>query len=357
MADPPVADASQASEIRERLEGGVIRRVLAVRASRLGDLLMTTPTLHAFRRAHADLHLAVLTNPYSAALLEGNADIDEILIFDGRESDLGSARGRRLARSVRDRFDLLLALRPRSELDSFAREAGIPIVFPREAQSERRDRHVVDQCFDRVAALGLDGRPGALRMTLSPDEIESARTALSLPQDYVHVHPGCDETYRWKLRRGVRRRIWPTEHWIALLRALREEDNIDVVLTSGSDIEGRWTRHIADATGARRAHRPSLRRLACLSRLSRACVTVDTGPLHLATAVGTPLVGIYGPSPVEFTGPWAPSGIAHVLRKDLPCMPCQGRGVRCPRNVCMEEIGVGAVLDRCRAILAKRSDN
>ena len=65
----------------------------------------------------------------------------------------------------------------------------------------------------------------------------------------------------------------------------------------------------------------------------------------MAAAVGTPLIGLYGPSPPSYTGPWTPAGTSRVLRRDLPCAPCQGRKVRCLRNVCMEEIGVDEVVD------------
>lgn len=353
-------DADDGTALRQKIEAGEIRRVLALRASRLGDLLMTTPTLRALREAHPALHVTLLTNPYSAELVRGNPDVDDVLLFAGRERDLVSRRGRRFAASLRDRFDLLLALRPRKGLEAFAAAAGIDHVFPRGDQGSDRSTHVVQQCFDRIATLGLAGSPGPLRLVLEDEERAAARTRFEVPERYVHLHPGCDETFRWRLRRGVRRRVWPTQHWIEFIDSLESELGLRAVLTSGSDIEGHWTREIADScVRARplRVHRPTLRELASVTQGALACVTVDTGPLHIATALAPLLIGLYGPSPTSFTGPWDPRGRSVALARELPCMPCQGKSLRCPRNVCMEEITPREVLRTLRSRIAKCVDS
>ncbi|MCA8968992.1 MAG: glycosyltransferase family 9 protein [Planctomycetes bacterium] len=349
--------ANEATTIRDALDSGEIREVLAIRASRLGDLLMTTPTLDAFRRRFDKARITLLTNPYSAAIVQGSPSVDSTIVFEGRERDLVGRRGKTLAGRLRGHYQLLLALRPRPELADFARRADIAHVFPPGAQSERRDRHVVTQCYERIAPLGLPATgPGPLRVTLSSRELDEVQSALGLRQPFVQMHPGCDETMRIWLRRGVRRRVWPAESWIELIDEIHARSALDVVLTSGSSVEHRINQEIASKAKRRPklAHRLPLRQLMSLSSLARACITIDTGPMHLATAVGTQLVGLYGPSPVDYTGPWAPNGTADVLRADLPCMPCQGKNVHCPRNVCMEEIRVHdivACLER-RAILS-----
>ncbi|MCB9919325.1 MAG: glycosyltransferase family 9 protein [Planctomycetes bacterium] len=356
MTTPVNDKAHEAAAIRDALDTGEIRDVLAIRASRLGDLLMTTPTLEAFRQRFDKSRITLLTNPYSAGIVQGSSSVDATIVFEGRERDLVGHRGRKLAAGLRGKYQLLLALRPRRELESFARRADIGHVFPGGAQSERRDRHVVTQCYERIAPLGLPASgPGPLRVTMSTRELDDVRSELGLWRPFVQIHPGCDETMRIWLRRGVRRRVWPAERWIELIDTIHTRSTLEVVLTSGSAVEHRINQHIAGRTLRRPklAHRLPLRKLMSLSSLARACITIDTGPMHLATAVGTQLVGLYGPSPVEYTGPWAPNGQAEVLRADLPCMPCQGKNVHCPRNVCMEEIRVHdvvACLERCAIV-------
>ncbi len=347
------AATEDAATIRAAIENGAVREVIAVRASRLGDLLMTTPTLVAFRARFPKVRLTLLTNRYSFDLVRGASFVDEVTVFDGKEADLAGRRGRALAQSIAGRFQVLLALRPRTELDAFAARAAIPWVYPRGAQSDRRDRHVVEQCYERIAPLGLAADPGPLTITIAQAEVEELRARLALNEPFVLFHPGCDETRGLRLRRGVRRRVWPSAHWVRLIEATRDRFGLQVVLSAGSLLEG----HINDAI-AREARAParclqglSLRDLIGVTKLARACVTVDTGPLHLATAVGTALIGLYGPSPVTYTGPWAPGRSATTLHVDLPCMPCQGKNVHCPRNVCMEELSVDRVVEAIAAAL------
>ncbi|MFQ5506201.1 MAG: glycosyltransferase family 9 protein [Planctomycetota bacterium] len=339
------------NEIRDRLERAQIRTVLAVRASRLGDLLMATPVIHAFAERWPETRLIVLTNRYSKDLLAGNEDIDEVLYFDGREADLAGRAGRRLAAGLRTRgVDLLLALRPRKELGSFADRAAIPFLWPPEQDRGKEDeQHVVERCFSRFAALGLMGEPGKLRLRVRDRDLLAADDLIPPGTGpLILIHPGCDETIRWKPRTGVRRRVWPGEHWRSLIDHL--SGTARVILSSGSRIESIWVERILEGRRARHVSRLPLDVFPALVRRADVMITVDTGPLHIAAAIGTPLVALYGPSPVEYTGPWKAN--ATVLRRDLPCSPCQGKGVRCLRNVCMEEIFPGEVIAATERLLA-----
>lgn len=345
---------SDSKAIVERLRDGRIRTVLAVRASRLGDLLMTTPALHAFRQRWPGPRVLFLTNAYSAQLLRGNDDIDELVTFGGREPDLGRGKGKPLASRMRSRgIDLLLALRPRAELATFADRAGIADLWPPPgAQHASETGHVVERCLDRLRPLDVGGAPGPLRIRVDPEARDRARALVPAGSGpLVLAHPGCDETIRWKPRRGVRRRIWPVHHWRALLSRVAAA-GWRVVLSSGSRVESRWVDRIRDRLGfaTRHVRRLALDDYAGLVDLADVMVTVDTGPLHIASAVGTPLVGLYGPSPIESTGPWM--GTAEVLRHDVPCSPCQGKGVVCYRNVCMETITPDQVFEACLRMLA-----
>jgi ADP-heptose:LPS heptosyltransferase len=346
----------EAPRIVEALASGGIRRVLAVRASRLGDLLFTTPAVAAFKARWPQTQITFLTNAYARDLLAGNPDLTDVMAFAGREEDLGGWRGRRLARNLRGRFDLLLALRPRRELTQFAACAGIRHLWPTvDADAADRSRHVVEQGVRRLAPLQVHGPAGGMQLKVTDAERAAARRLIAdRPGPLVLAHPGCDETIRLRLRHGVARRVWPPGHWVELIDRLTTEVGARVVTTSGSRVEERWVERIRTSCTypPRHVARPGLRTLAALAAEADVVVTVDTGPLHMATALGTPLVGLYGPSPIAFTGPWAPASPFVVLRRDLPCAPCQGKDVVCQRNVCMEEITPTAVLAAARRLLA-----
>ena len=292
------------------------------------------------------MEVNLLTNPYTEELARLCPLFAKILVFRGKEEGLAGREGNRMARQAQAKLgdtQLLLAPRPRSAIPTFAQKMGVPFVFPGETeQAADRETHVVLQTWQRFAALDLPP-PGPIVLRAP----EGGHPLLAkLPERPVLLHPGCDESARWKFRRGVARRLWPLEHWKALASGL-EAQGIPFVFLSGSKREGHWVRRFLarEEIQAPHLHGLPLAMLAGTMAKSRALVGVDSGPLHLATALGLRSIGLYGPSPAAYTGPWSPNGKSLVIQKPLPCSPCQGKGVCCPKNVCMEEIHPKEVLD------------
>ncbi len=340
--------------IRKALESGTIRRVLAVRASRLGDLLMTLPALHAFHERYPEVTISFLTNDYSRAFLENEPYVTKIHTFAGRERDLLGSKGKPIRQELqKEGFDLLLALRPRKELMALAESLEIPYLFPPgERGDDRKDLHVVQQCFDRIAPLDLQGKPGPMRLFLAETDRDAARQRIPLGEGpLILLHPGTDETKRLWFWRGVRRRTWPQSHWSELIQGLEKRLGARVLLSSGNTIEGRWVQEILRRSDSEATHlsRLPLRQFCALFELSDLIITGDTGPLHIAAALGRPELCLFGPSPAAYTGPW--NDKARVLSLQLPCSPCQGKKVRCPQNVCMTELLPDRVLREARRYL------
>jgi ADP-heptose:LPS heptosyltransferase len=336
---------TSAKAILSALNSGKITKALWLRGSRLGDFLFTTPALGAFKERWPEVEIALLTNPYTGELAQLCPLISKTLLFQGKEASLAGSQGHRVAKRYRAELEdiqLLLAPRPRPEIPTIAQRMGVPFVFPGETeQGEDRETHVVLQTWKRFASLDL-AKPGPMVLRAP----ERGHPLLDqLPQPPILLHPGCDESARWKFRRGVPKRLWPLGHWKTLAASL-EDLGQPFVFLSGSRRESRWVQRFLRKEEIQAPHLQGipLTLLAGTMAKSLALVGVDSGPLHLATALGLPSVGLFGPSPASFTGPWAPSGSSHVIQKPLPCSPCQGKGVHCPKNVCMEEIRPEEVL-------------
>ncbi len=333
---------SDPDRILEALQEGRIRRVCMIRASRLGDLLFTLPVLDAFHKRHPGARITFLTNPSGAPLLETHEAVSDLRVLDFRDGRLRGRKGKEAARVLRnDGIELCCPLRPRSSFGEFAKAAGCAFLWPPPKDPPGdRSRHVVRQGLDRFLPLGLppEAEP-PIRVRLRDFEREEAGSFCGDGETPIVLHPGCDETLGFRLRRGVRRRVWPVEHWRALL-ALCGKEGLPVIVSSGGPGESRWVRRLLAGVRSPFRHVAGLpiRRFAALLDRAGVVVSGDTGPLHLATAVGTPVIGLYGPSPESYTGPWHPGSPAVVLRRALPCSPCQGKHVHCPANVCMEEI-------------------
>ena len=146
---------------------------------------------------------------------------------------------------------------------------------------------------------------------------------------------------------------WPTKRWpassfAASARNLREKHGLSIVLAGADDAASArpafsGVDHL-DAVG-----RTSVRELAALLRRAAIAVTNDSGPMHLAAALGTPVVAAFGPTDPRRTGPFG-SAIAGVVRAELPCLGCLSRS--CAHTSCMQLLPYEALLQRCDALLS-----
>jgi ADP-heptose:LPS heptosyltransferase len=162
----------------------------------------------------------------------------------------------------------------------------------------------------------------------------------------VVIHPGT----------GGPAKLWTAERWAAVADALAARGDIRLLLTGGPGEEAL----VAAVRAGMRAPAPSLAgqtslgQLAALLRRADLVLGVDSGPLHLAAAQGTPTVHLYGPGDERRFGPWGDPARHAVLRTALWCSPCGVFGA-CPRGLarpeCMERIGTAAVLEAARAAL------
>lgn len=216
----------------------------------------------------------------------------------------------------------------------------------------RDRRHVVERYFD--AAADLDVRPdeAPLEFFIRREAIAGAKRFLrdqrvGADRALVAVVPGAQHATK----------RWPTRHWQNLVTLLTTR-GMDVVVVGGpadqqlcDDVaageEGVAGKHATSAAG-----RFDVGGSAALLKLSRCAVAGDTGPMHLATAVGTPVVALYGPT-VEPFGFFPYRARATVLQRDLDCRPCSAMGGPvCPlkHHRCLVEISPEAVFDAIRRL-------
>lgn len=344
------------------------RPVLAIKLKHIGDVLLMAPALHALRRAYPANPLYALVPRGTEEVLEANPDLAGVLTFDREARGWGRVREEwRLLRAVR-RLRPAVAL----EFGKGDREAilgawsGAPVRVGYEPDGAgflgRRlllthrvpqawDVHTVESNLDLVRALGVAPAGGRLRLHVREEEREEARRLLGEAgvrgEDLlVVVHP----VSRW-LFKG-----WTVEGTATLIRRLAEGRGARVALTSGpAPREMERARAVHRASGEVAidlAGRLGLRQLAVLLERADLFVGVDSAPMHMAAAVGTPVVALFGPSRDVN---WAPWGDGHrVLAVPLPCRPCGQDGCGgTKRSLCLELLDPGAVLAAVEAALAE----
>lgn len=323
---------------------GTIRRIVAARLDRLGDLVLTLPAIDGLVRAFPEARLAAVVRPSLASLLESRPTVDEVFPFPERKG-LGDLA--RLLQALD--ADLLVDFSSSDEtlVPRAAHRARIPIrvghagpgrgLFLTEAvPSPGHPSSLVEENSRLVVAAGGDACEETPRYVVPPFEKQAAQvilrqSGLNGRHPRIAVHPG---GYYPSQR-------WPVNSFVEFIRAVHERYAAVSVLLGGPSETGILDR-IAQSAGraAVRAPVSDIRRLAAYLACCDFFVGNNSGPLHLASAVGLPTVSTLGPTdPVRFS----PRGEGHrVLRlENLPCSPCT-RG-RCGPHDCLEGIGAEQV--------------
>jgi len=338
------------------------RRVLIVRLTALGDVLVTLPALSALRGLFPQARIAWAVEPPAHELLEGHPHLDDVILVNRRPWQRRMSRpwslpsavrhAVRCARELSDmRFDLAVDFQGnlRSGVVTLASRAPFRLGFGRRYTREWAHRftnahftpssdalHRADLALSLVRILGdvPSSVPPLLPEFRQADvELETQFIEQDLPRDFILLHPGTSPFGAFKR--------WPLSNFGILALRRRADLQTDFLVSWGSGEKEIAETVVRASRGA--AHLapelPTLRHMAELIRRSKAFVAADTGPLQLAWALGKPLVGLYGPKDPELHAPRGPH--CRILTADVPCRPCTKR--RCKDPICMTQITIDSV--------------
>jgi heptosyltransferase I len=335
-------------------------RILLVKLSSFGDVLHTLPTLEALRAAFPFAHITWLVEAAYAPLLSGHPALDEVWIAPRLRpgeffSGSNPAKLRRLIQQLRARpFDLAVDVQgllksavwvalARSlrkvgydktrELSYLALTERVPPFDP--------EAHAVWRYLNLAHYLGAPPTLPRFRLGLDAAVDISGLIPAAIDRPLVVLHPGA----RWASK------LWPPASWATLSQWFHAQ-GFQVAVT-GSAADRELVSVITAQCRAPRlnlAGRTSLAQLAAILRQARLAVTTDTGVMHLAAALGTPVAALFGP-----TAPWrtGPFGDGHqIVRLGLPCSPCFKR--QCPDPRCLYDLSPEMVEAACEKILSVR---
>jgi len=332
--------------------------ILVVRVGALGDTLMVTPLVRLLHRCHPQAEIDFLSSALAAPLLELNPYLSRLYALRGRNLPLAlSMEKRRMVRQFRARnYDLAILL------ESAPRYRALL-----ECSRLRHIRSFADVPFDaglhaivnnlRVADIRVYGESD-LNSDLplaSADEAAADQMLRHLPQPRIGVHIGWGPQGR-KRRQAQRQRGWNLDNFARLILKLIQTDGIRIVLT-GSAEDARDTEFLSRQMPVGRVHslagRTRVRELAAVIRRLDLLISVDSGPCHMAAALGTPLVVLWGPGRLEQTRPLSTVSPIRIIRHRVPCAPCQSTPLQksCRRNLCMEGISPEEVYAAAQSLL------
>ncbi len=326
--------------------------ILVVRYSALGDVVLATSILEPLRARFPSARIEWVTDAQYAPLLEGLPEIAQVhrLVRDGQDGALA------LAARLRARFDFAVDLQHKVRSALLARSAA-----PLRAAFRRRTAlrailslfgsdpplvrgHQTTLYAEALALLGVD-RAGPTKVSLSRQARALAADALQgVEPPAVAIAPGA----RWGTKR------WPAERFAAVADALAE-DGFRIVLCGGPsdrDAFGAFRAAARAKVAADLSFLPLDALAAAIARV-QLLVACDSGPVHLATAVGTPALALFGPTS---TARWGPPPPGRALSLGLACAPCSNHGGDyCPEghHRCLADLAPETVLAAAREMLRR----
>ena len=319
------------------------QRMLVLRMDLIGDLVLSLPVVRLLKQTYPDAEIDLLALPASAKIIEHDPDIANVITYDPniwrRPKALLSRKNWREARLLRHRlkqchYDLAVSVfGPWAAILAVASGAQRRVGFGKESYpgfmtdsvsgahwTTGDHLHEVDYCLKLAQATGA--RPGpddriptlfvAPQTSIEAERLlEQAGAKLDKPIIACHVSSNNGQSKRW-----------PIPYWARLIDQLIREDDVNVVLTGApndlpliASIQQRAHEQPINLAG-----KTSLVQLAALLKRADLMITGDSGPMHIAAAVGTPLIAIHGPTDPAMSGPVSP--LATVLRSDIWCSPC-----------------------------------
>jgi lipopolysaccharide heptosyltransferase II len=343
----------------------------------IGDVVFTTPVIHALRRRFPDAHLTYLVEPAAAPVVSGHPDLNDVVIVPRTRGWQRLRDDLRLAATLHGRrFDVALDLHggPRSGWLTWATRAPVRVgydvpgrawMYTQVIHRPRvfRARHSVENQWDLLpgvdAAFQASPDREADRVTMAVDE--AARSSVDRRLRDLGV-PAAAQVVVLHVSAGNPFRRWPETSFASLAtRLVQGGPNRWVIMTSGpSDREAaarviRSAREAVGASASRVVDGEGLTLSELRALMDRAALFVggDSGPLHIAATSDVPVVGLYGPTLKERSAPWRPAGIPTISLEmtGLSCRPCDQRVCEPGDYRCLGGIDAARVIDAAEEIL------
>jgi len=340
----------------------------------MGDVLLSTPVIRSLRKSHPHAHITMVVNKGTEEVIQHNPDINKIIALD-RERLKATNLWKRLQANVeyirevrRHRYDLVLDLTggDRSAILSLLTKApirlGLEVKNPTFSINSRfknicytatikpkfKTLHAIDYHLSMIEFLGLEPVKDGLEIFIPQSDkafVENwlRQQGIGSNISYVAIHPGA----RWWFKQ------WPLGKFAILADRIQSELGVPVVFIGGEkeiDDLNKIEEHMeTDAIMVKGKF--SVLQIAALTDRAALFVGNDNGPMHIAAAVKTPVIALFGPSDPAVWGPWGDGHV--VIQKEVPCCPCPHRGCKMGEKNCMELISVEEVFEKVSEKLNK----
>lgn len=338
------------------------KRILIVRTDRIGDVLLSTPVIKSLRDSFPSTYIAMMVSPYSKDIVDGNPYLDEVIIYDKDGKHRSWRKSMKFASNLKKkRFDLAIILHPTNRVHLVTFFAGIPkrVGYNRKLGFLLTDRikhikqlgekHELEYNLDLLRYLGLEPQDQTTFMPLKPESerwVEELleEEGLKKSDKLLAIHPGA----------SCPSKIWLNERFAEVADRLIEKYGFKVLVISGPGDITLAQKVISQMLYAaiNLAGKTSVSQLASLLKRCRLFISNDSGPVHIASAVGTPVISIFGRNQKGLSPKrWGPLGENdRILHKEVGCIECLAHN--CLKDfACLKAITTEDVLKAVDAIM------
>lgn len=340
------------------------KRILIIRTDRIGDVALSTPAIKALRNSYPLSYIAFMVRPYAKEIVEGNPYLDEVILYDKDGIHKGFFSTLLFGLHMRKkRFDTAIILHPTNRAHIIAFVAGIPnriglnrklpylLTKALDDEKFRGEKHELEYTLDILRNIGVEVYDKSPYIPVKESNEESVdlkliRKGVKSSDLLIAVHPGA----------SCPSKRWPLERFASLIDRVKKSFNVCIVLVSGPDdiaqvteLKQKLNSDVVDISGE-----TSVGELAALLKRCRLFISNDSGPVHIATAVGTPSIVVFGrKQPGLSPKRWGPIGKEDiVLYKDVGCEVCLAHNCKIGFK-CLEAITVDDVFKAVEKLLSK----
>ncbi len=337
-------------------------RILITRTDRIGDVMLSTPVIKAVRDRYPDAYIAFCVGPQAFEIVDKNPYLNDVIVYDKKgkhKSIFGITRF--IFGIKRIKFDMAIILHPTNRMNLTCFLAGIPkrIGYDRKLgflltdkiphTKQEGKKHEVEYTLDVIRHIGIEPSDKRLYMSLHKDTERKIKEIfqthdINKMDKIVAINPGA----------SCPSKKWPIEYFSEVIDRLNKEYGAKVIILGGPDSKeaarlllGSIKTKAIDLTG-----KTSVSLLAGILSKSHLFISNDSGPVHIAVSVGTPVIAIFGRSDKALSpkrwGPLGPSDV--VLHKDVGCRICLAH--RCEKDFkCLKVITADEVVEAVEKFL------
>jgi heptosyltransferase-2 len=339
------------------------KKILIIRTDRIGDVVLTTPLIKALRDNLAQSYIAMMVVPQTKDIVEGNPYLDEVIIYDKNDKDRGIKGFFNFVANLKKKnFDLVLVLHTKKRTNLIAYLSGIKervgycnnkfgFLLTKKIKDTRPegDKHEIDYCLEVIRALGIEPKDRQLFMPLKKEsEIWAEeilnKNKISAGDTLVALHPGA----------SCPSKRWPAERFTDVAKKLIKDYGYKIlVIASGSDVKTAQAMikqidyPLIDLSG-----QTSLSQLTSILKRCKLFISNDSGPVHIASSIGTPVISIFGRNQKGLSPTrWGPVGEKDkILHKEVGCIECLAHN--CNKDfACLKAVTADDVLKAVEVIL------